>query len=131
MDGSARNIKTLGWSHPSKLCLSPDGRWIVYDSPQKEGAPERDIFLVSADGSREMPLVKHPADDLVLGWTPDGKKVLFASDRTGATMSVWAVEVSDGKPQGSPGGPAQRSIGARPARVDGRLRRGRIRRAGD
>ena len=102
MDGSARNIKTLGWSHPSKLCLSPDGRWIVYDSPQKEGAPERDIFLVSADGSREMPLVKHPADDLVLGWTPDGKKVLFASDRTGATMSVWAVEVSDGKPQGSP-----------------------------
>jgi Tol biopolymer transport system component len=51
------------------------------------------------DGSRETPLVEHPANDLFPIWTPDGKNILFASDRTG-TMALWAVPVADGKAQG-------------------------------
>jgi len=35
------------------------------------------------------------------GDTPDGKRVLFSSDRTGI-MSAWAIQVADGKPQGAP-----------------------------
>jgi Tol biopolymer transport system component len=56
---------------------------------------------MAVNGSREIPLVKHPADDNLLGWTPDGKKVLFSSDRTG-TMSAWAIQIADGEPQGVP-----------------------------
>lgn len=101
-DGSVRVLKTLDWGKsPSKMCFSPDGKYIAYDFPSREDAPERDIFILAADGSRESVLVKHPADDFVLGWAPDGKNVLFASDRTGP-LSVWAAPVKDGEPAGEP-----------------------------
>jgi Tol biopolymer transport system component len=35
-----------------------------------------------------------------MGWSPDGKWLLFASDRTGA-MGLWAIAIADGKPQGA------------------------------
>jgi Tol biopolymer transport system component len=50
---------------------------------------------------REILVVQHPADDVLLGWAPDGDKILFASDRTG-TIDAWAVPVSEGKARGAP-----------------------------
>ena len=84
-----------------KMSFSPDARNIVYDFPPKENAEERDIFLLSTDGSREVPLVEHPANDVFPMWTPDGKTILFASDRTG-TLGLWAIKVAEGRPLGSP-----------------------------
>ena len=99
-DGSARVLKTLEWSSLT-IRFSPDGRYIAYDAAPQQDSANRDIFLLSADGSREIRLVEHPADDQLLGWTPDGNHILFASDRSG-TMSVWLLRVLDGKPQGTP-----------------------------
>lgn len=99
-DGSARVLKTLEWSSLI-LRFSPDGRYIAYDAAPQQGSGNRDIFLLSSDGSREIRLVEHPADDQLLGWTPDGNHILFASDRSG-TMSVWLLRVLDGQPQGPP-----------------------------
>jgi Tol biopolymer transport system component len=100
-DSSVRVLKILEKGWPKNINFSPDGRYIVYDFPQKENSPERDISLLSTDGSREIPLVEHPADDFVLGWAPNGKNILFASDRTG-TLGAWLIAVADGKPQGTP-----------------------------
>ncbi len=100
VDGSTRVLKTVDWSS-LKVSFSPDGRYIAYDGPQQQDSDNRDIFLLAADGSREIRLVEHPADDQLLGWTPDGNHILFASDRSG-TMSAWLQRVSDGKPQGPP-----------------------------
>jgi Tol biopolymer transport system component len=100
-DGSVRVLKTLDWRYPQKMSFSPDGRYIVYDFPPKEDAPERDIFLLATDGSRQIPLVEHPANDLVPVWAPDGKSIVFSSDRTG-TMGAWVIQVAAGKPGGSP-----------------------------
>jgi Tol biopolymer transport system component len=100
-DGSVRVLKALGWRWGSKTSFSPDGRYIVYDFPPREDSANRDIFLLATDGSRETPLVEHPANDFVLGWAPDGKSVVFVSDRTGST-GAWIIQVADGKPQGSP-----------------------------
>jgi beta-lactamase regulating signal transducer with metallopeptidase domain/WD40 repeat protein len=100
-DGSVRVLKTLDNYYPENMSFSPDGRYIVYDFPQKEDSPERDISLLTFDGSREISLIKHPAYDYVLGWAPDGKNILFASNRTG-NFDVWVIQVSDGKPQGTP-----------------------------
>ena len=101
-DGTVRVLKTMEWYHPGgKMIFSPDGRFIVYDMSEKDNANKGDILIMAADGSREIPLVKHPADDNLLGWTPDGKKVLFSSDRTG-TMSAWAIQIAEGEPQGVP-----------------------------
>lgn len=81
--------------------FSPDGRYIIYDIPQKEDNDVRDIYLLSTDGSEEYSLVEHPANDYILGWAPDGENILFASDRRGS-LDVWSIPVSDGKPQGTP-----------------------------
>jgi len=36
-----------------------------------------------------------------MGWSPDGRYLLFATDRTGST-GLWALRMLDGKPQGAP-----------------------------
>jgi Tol biopolymer transport system component len=100
-DGSVRVLKRFDPGFAGKACFSPDGRYIAYDSPPPQDSDNSDIFLLAADGSREIPLVEHPAEDHLLGWTPDGDHILFASDRSG-TMSAWLLRVVDGKPQGSP-----------------------------
>jgi Tol biopolymer transport system component len=75
--------------------FSPDGRSITYTKEVKSGQSiHGDIFLFSLDEKKEIPLVRHPAEEYLLGWSPDGKHVLFASNRTG-TIGVWAIRVSE------------------------------------
>ena len=100
-DGSVHVLKTLDGRWPRNMKFSPDGRYIAYDFSQQQDSDNHDIFLLAADGSREIRLVEHPADDLLLGWAPDGNHILFASDRSGS-MSAWVLRVADGKPTGSP-----------------------------
>ncbi len=100
-DGTIKLIKDLNRINPDNIDISPDGRWIVYDLPKKNGTGKYDIFLLTSDGSLEIPLVKHPADNRLLGWTPDGGWVLFASDRAGS-WDAWVLPVKEGKPQGDP-----------------------------
>ena len=99
-DGSVRVLKTLDWRWP-EMSFSPDGRTIAYAFPPQEDSPNHDIFLLATDGSREIPLVEHPANDIFPVWAPDGKRIVFASDRTGS-MGAWVIQVANGKPQGSP-----------------------------
>jgi len=100
-DGTVRILKSFNRGSPSGLTYSPDGRWVLYDFPPSEDGPQRDVFVLAADGSREVPLVQSPADDRVLGWAPDGRHVLFLSDRAG-TRGAWMISVAAGRPQGDP-----------------------------
>lgn len=84
-----------------EMALSPDGEAIAYSMAPEAGSSKRDIFLMNADGSGHEAIVSHPADDYLLGWSPDGCRIVFASDRSGAS-GVWAVEVADGHSVGSP-----------------------------
>jgi len=99
--GAPRALKSLNWVYPKKMDFSPDGQYVVYDNTARQGSGARDIFLLSVDGSREVPLVEHPADDLFPLWTPDGTAVVFASDRSG-TMDAWRIRVEGGRAQGAP-----------------------------
>lgn len=100
-DQSARVVKTLDWRYPAKASVSPDGRFLAYDLPPGERAPQRDIFLMAADGSGETPLVRHPANDFLPTWSPDGSQVVFVSDRAG-TLGLWTIRVDAGRPRGAP-----------------------------
>jgi Tol biopolymer transport system component len=99
-DGSFRVLKTLGLEGPFETSLSPDGRYVIYDLPD-EADHQRDIFIISASSGEERRLIQHPAEDMVLGWAPDGKHVLFASDRSG-TLGAWLLPVEEGSPAGPP-----------------------------
>ena len=100
-NGEAQIVKSIGWHLPARMSLSPDGHSIVYDLKESQDSALRDIYLLAADGSRETPLVKHPADDHSPLWTPDGRHVVFLSDRSG-NPGLWKIRVEDGKPQGRP-----------------------------
>ncbi len=93
-NGAAQVLKTFDWPGPGKLSLSPDGRYVAYDLTG-------DVFLLAVRGIHEVVLVENPANDFNPIWTPDGKRILFTSDRTG-TFGIWVLSVADGNPQGAP-----------------------------
>ncbi|MBK5292530.1 MAG: PD40 domain-containing protein [Acidobacteriia bacterium] len=100
-DGSLRVLKSVDWRGPTRLSFSSDGKYIAFDLPASESTEQRDVFLLAVDGSREIPVVTHPSHDALAGWSPDGKHLLFASDR-GGSMGLWAIRFADGKVQGTP-----------------------------
>jgi len=101
-DSSVRVLKTLDERYPeSRALFSPTGEYIAYDFRPQKDIQQRDISLLSTDGNLGIPLIKHQANERLLGWTPDGKSVLFVSNRAG-TMDVWLIRVTEGKPQGTP-----------------------------
>ncbi|MFO7734494.1 MAG: tetratricopeptide repeat protein [Candidatus Aminicenantes bacterium] len=94
-DGSIRHLKKTGLPAGymnGQMRFSPDGRYIAFDL-------RNDIDLLSTDGKTEGPLVRHPANERLLGWTPDGNHILFASDRSGA-IDAWILPVTEGRPGG-------------------------------
>lgn len=99
--GAARTVKSFNWRYPEKMSFSPDGRHIVYDLPPDDDSLDRDIFVVATDGSRHAAIVAHPANDYLPVWSPDGRQVVFASDRTGA-MGLWSVSIDNGDAAGAP-----------------------------
>ncbi len=100
-DGSLRVLKSVDWRGANGAFFSADSKYVAYDLPATETSQQRDIFMLAIDGSRESPAVAHPSEDAVLGWSPDGRRLLFASDRSGS-MSLWALRVADGKAEGPP-----------------------------
>ncbi len=74
--GDARQLTTGG--HEGAPVLSPDGKWIAFTG-QYDG--NIDVFVIPAEGGEPKRLTWHPGADIADGWTPDGKKVLFHSNR--------------------------------------------------
>jgi Tol biopolymer transport system component len=100
-DASVRILRDFDKRGLWRPRFSPDGRFVAYALQQAPGSREHDIFVLALEGGREIPLVEHPANDIYPDWTPDGKKILFFSNRTG-TMGAWGIQVADGRPQGAP-----------------------------
>lgn len=81
--------------------MSPDGRSVIYNKLQASGKRERDLYLLAVDTGKETPLIQHAADDDVLGWMPDGERILFASDR-GGSYGIWVARVTNSQVVGEP-----------------------------
>ena len=83
------------------MSFSPDDRYMVFDLETEENSQTHDIHLLAIDGEKETVLVKHRANDRRPLWTPDGKRIVFTSDRSGS-KGLWMLDVVDGKPKGTP-----------------------------
>ncbi len=91
---------------------SPDGKWIAFTG-QYDG--NRDVYVIPAEGGEPKRLTwwtdtGHPAEragpnNMVIGWTPDGKRILFRSrhqaweDRAGR---LYTVDLAGGLPEPLP-----------------------------
>jgi Tol biopolymer transport system component len=100
-DGAVRVLKSTDWSDRyDKIFFSPDGRYLAYAQTSNDSVKSQ-VFIMAADGSRETAADTHPSRNHVMRWAPDGKRLLFASDRNGST-GLWMIAVADGRPQGQP-----------------------------
>lgn len=99
--GEVRVLKSLNWVYPKRMEISPDGKWIAYDSFGGDKPGPRDIYMLAMDGSRESKVVEGPGEDLFPSWSPDGNQIVFASDRSG-TMDAWTLRIEEGRAAGEP-----------------------------
>jgi eukaryotic-like serine/threonine-protein kinase len=70
---------------------SPDGEWIVFWSSGRQ----EDIYLSRQDGTELRKVTDDAFKDRFPDWSPDGKNIIFHSNR-GGRMEVWSV-----RPDGS------------------------------
>ncbi len=75
--GEARRLVT-GSDRLGGPVFSPDGKWVAYTGDYHGND---DVYVVPADGGEPRRLTYHPGADVAIGWTPDGKDVLFTSQR--------------------------------------------------
>jgi Tol biopolymer transport system component len=102
-DGSVRVLRSFAsaWGMLKRARFSPDGRYVAFSSVGEGSPPHGDVFLMTADGRNEVVVAGHPAEDQLLGWTPDGRSLVFLSDRSG-TWDIWTAHITGGKQQGEP-----------------------------
>lgn len=83
---------------------SPDGSRIAfasnrahYEGPAPEsGEADMDIWVMNADGSGRRRVTTDPANDLTPSWAPDGRSLVFTSDRD-SRGDLYRVWLEDGR----------------------------------
>jgi Tol biopolymer transport system component len=93
-DGSVRSIGQqepghVIWKYPSR-----DGKYIGYTL-------NGDIFIYNTSAEKDSVLVKNPAFDGMVGWTPDGSGIIFISNRLGSP-DLYLLGIGNGHPLGEP-----------------------------
>jgi dipeptidyl aminopeptidase/acylaminoacyl peptidase len=82
--------------------VSPDGRWIVFSLTEPDYDPAKqtsDLWIVRADGSeppRRLTFTKEPESGAA--WSPDGKRVAFATKREGdQAQQIYVLPMAGGE----------------------------------
>src|SRR5579863_3671067 len=86
---------TSGAGTENDPAFSPDGTRIAFTGEYDGNV---DVFVVPASGGVPKRLTWHPAPDRVLGWTTDGKKIIFSSTRSASSRygEMFTVPVDGG-----------------------------------
>ena len=60
---------------------------------RRDGTPE--IYVMDADGSNQRRLTNHPDKDWAPSWSPDGKRIVFFSNRDGHVHVIHGWSTSE------------------------------------
>jgi Tol biopolymer transport system component len=74
------------------VSVSPDGRWIAFDSDR---SGNQDIYKMPLAGGEPEQLTTDPQDDFSPAWSPDGKEIAFHSFRNG-NRDIFIVPATGG-----------------------------------
>lgn len=88
--GTAQRL-TSGVGRSSNPVFSPDGSAIAFNG-NYDGSPS--VYVIPAAGGTPQRLTYHPAGDVVIGWTRDGKSVLFESNRNSHSFFAQLFTIS-------------------------------------
>ena len=88
---------------PLMVCVDAQAR-IAFVS-ERDGNPE--IYVMDADGANQRRLTNNPHDDWSPSWSPDGKRIVFFSDRDGHvhakhgwfTFEIYVIDADGRNPQ--------------------------------
>jgi tricorn protease len=94
--GDARRL-TAGVGLESYPVFSPDGKSIAF-AGEYEG--NLDVYVIQAAGGVPRRATHHPDPDVPVGWTADGKQIIFRSSRHsyGRFLRLFMVPVTGGEP---------------------------------
>ena len=94
--GDAQRLVT-GSGVLSRPIFSPDGTQVAYTG-NYDG--NDDVYVVAATGGEPRRLTYHPASDVAVGWTNDGKSILFRTIRSSYSRfeMLYTVPVTGGFP---------------------------------
>ncbi len=73
---------TVGVGIESQPVFSPDGETLAFTG---EYDGNTDVFTIPVSGGIPKRITYHPAADVAVGWTPDGRQILFRSNRAAAS----------------------------------------------
>jgi TolB protein len=119
-DGSAQRAITKNEGFCGVPVWSPDGRTIVFQCTSDLARTAADapwkLFAVAADGGEPRQLTAGPGNDQVPNWAPDGRRLVFYSNRSGIdqlyvmdadggsatrlTATAWANRAASWSPDG-------------------------------
>lgn len=96
--GAIQVLKSAPWTSLGRVALSEDGKHLAYDLATDATPLTRAIFVLAADGSRQVAATDGASRDEVTAWTPDGNALAYLSYR-GGSPELWSIRVAgDGRP---------------------------------
>lgn len=100
-EGGDASQLTNGVGIETDPAFSPDGRWVAFTG-QYDG--NTDVYVVAGSGGVPRRLTYHPGVDEAVGWTRDGKRVLFRSARSSVSVysRLFTVPLEGGFPDEIP-----------------------------
>ncbi|MDE3179350.1 MAG: PD40 domain-containing protein, partial [Acidobacteriota bacterium] len=100
-DGGQAHRLVTGSDRLSGPFFSPDGSMLTYTGDFNGNL---DVYVVASAGGEPRRLTFHPDPDVAVGWTPDGKNVLFSSRRASYSDpdQLFTVPVTGGFPSELP-----------------------------
>ena len=109
MDADGGNPRNLT-NHPDKdanPAWSPDGKRIAFMSDRDghvniRGRPTYEIYVMNADGGNQQNLTNDSHNDRSPSWSPDGKRIVFSSDRDNDrdhNIEIYVMDADGGNQQ--------------------------------
>ena len=99
--GGEAHVLASGMDLLVEPLFSPDGSQIAFTGTYDKNT---DVYVIPAAGGQPRRLTYHPDPDIAVGWTPDGRSVLFRSHRYSFSDPnlLFTVPVTGGFPAGLP-----------------------------